>query len=93
MVSTNLRDPGPAAPPLMQKNSAPQKTPSGQELSPRGHRAMLDDFGPKASFAALNSFASKEVRRDLDRKFVETIIPLEIYNSGPGFVHYTKAVQ
>ncbi len=54
-----------------------------------GQRAALDDFGAKASFAALNSFTLKLMRRDVDRKFVETIVPLNIYNSGPGFVHYS----
>jgi hypothetical protein len=54
-----------------------------------GQRAALDDFGAKASFAALNSFAPTEVRRDIDRRFVETAIPLNVYNSGPGFVHYS----
>jgi len=33
--------------------------------------------------------AAKPMRRDVDRKFVETIVPLNIYNSGPGFVHYS----
>ncbi len=54
-----------------------------------GQRAALDDFGEKASFAALNSFAPKPMRRDVDRKFVETVVPLNVYNSGPGFVHYS----
>jgi hypothetical protein len=54
-----------------------------------GQRTALDDFGAKASFAALNSFTSKPMRRDVDRKFVETIVPFNIYNSGPGFVHYS----
>jgi hypothetical protein len=44
----------------------------------RGHRAALDDFGAKASFTALNSFAPTDVRRDVDRRSVETIVPLEI---------------
>jgi EAL domain-containing protein (putative c-di-GMP-specific phosphodiesterase class I) len=54
----------------------------------RGQRVALDDFGSKASFAALNSFAPTEVRRGVDRKFVETMVPLEVHNAGPGFVHY-----
>jgi hypothetical protein len=54
-----------------------------------GQRAALDDFGAKASFAALNSFAPTSVRRDIDRRFVETVVPLSVYNSGPGFVHYS----
>jgi hypothetical protein len=70
----------------------PVETPAADQ-SPRGHRVMLDDFGPRASFASLNSFAPTEVRRDVDRRFVETIIPLDVFNSGPGFVHYIKAVQ
>jgi hypothetical protein len=53
-----------------------------------GHHATLDDFGPQASFAALNSYSSTPVRRGLERKFVETTVPLEIHNTGPGFVHY-----
>jgi len=53
-----------------------------------GQRVILDDFGPGASFENLNSFASTEIRRGIDRKFVETIVPLQVYNSGPGFVHY-----
>ncbi len=59
------------------------------KLPAGGHRAALDDFGPKASFAALNSFAPTEVQRGIDRQFVETIVPLNVYNSGPGFVHYS----
>jgi hypothetical protein len=62
---------------------------SKANLSPEGHRTALDDFGTRASFAALNSFASTPVRRDIERRFVETIIPLNLYNSGPGFVHYS----
>jgi hypothetical protein len=54
-----------------------------------GQRAALDEFGAKASFAALNSFTATPMRRDVDRKFVETMVPLNIYNSGPGFVHYS----
>ena len=56
-----------------------------------GHRATLDDFGPKASFSALNSFAATQVRSGTDRMFVETFIPMSILNSGPGFVHYSAS--
>ena len=54
-----------------------------------GQRAALDDFGAKASFAALNSFGPGVVKRNIDRRFVETSIPLRVLNSGPGFVHYS----
>lgn len=51
-----------------------------------GHLAALDDFGTKAAFA-LNSFAPTLVRRGVDRRFVETFVPLAVHNAGPGFVH------
>jgi hypothetical protein len=57
-------------------------------LSARGQRATLDDFGEQASFHALNSFTSAALRRGIDRRFVETLVPLTVHNSGPGFVHY-----
>ncbi len=50
--------------------------------------ATLDDFGPGATFAALNSFAATEIKRGVHRKFVETTIPLEVRNFGFGFTHY-----
>jgi hypothetical protein len=53
-----------------------------------GLRTVLDDFGAKASFEALNSFSSADVHRGVHRKFVDTIVPLNVYNAGPGFVHY-----
>jgi hypothetical protein len=53
-----------------------------------GQRATLDDFGPKASFDAMNSFSPTEMHRGVHRQFVETIVPFGVYNSGPGFVHY-----
>jgi hypothetical protein len=52
------------------------------------HRTFLDDFGPEASFAALNSFLPTEIRRGLHRVFVDTWIPLVLHNAGPGFLHY-----
>jgi hypothetical protein len=53
-----------------------------------GHQAALDDFGPKATFAALNSFSPAAIERGVHRTFVDTMIPLGPYNAGPGFVHY-----
>jgi hypothetical protein len=55
------------------------------------HRAMLDDFGPAANFAALNSFSRSEILSGVHRSFVDTILPLGIYNFGAGFVHYRRA--
>ena len=53
-----------------------------------GQRVTLDDFGPAASFDSLNSFSPTEIRRGMDRIFVETIVPFDVFNAGPGFVHY-----
>jgi hypothetical protein len=53
-----------------------------------GHRATLDDFGPKATFAALNSFSPAAIERGVHRTFVDTTIPLGVHNTGPGFAHY-----
>jgi hypothetical protein len=54
-----------------------------------GHRASLDDFGPKASFDALNSFSTTPIKRGADRIFTDTLVPLGIRNVGPGFTHYS----
>ena len=64
--------------------------PDGSAAGPPGwgHIATLDDFGPKASFSALNSFSPIAIQAGVHRKFVETMIPLGVHNSGPGFVHY-----
>ena len=56
-----------------------------------GHRASLDDFGPRASFDALNSYTPTEIKRGVHRIFVETHVPLGIRNMGAGFAHYALA--
>jgi hypothetical protein len=53
-----------------------------------GHQATLDDFGPSATFAALNSFSPAAIERGVHRTFVDTMVPLGVHNTGPGFVHY-----
>jgi hypothetical protein len=52
-----------------------------------GQQATMDDFGDQASFDALNSFSPAIVQRGVHRKFVETAVPLTVYNAGQGFVH------
>jgi hypothetical protein len=54
-----------------------------------GHQASLDDFGPQASFDALNSYTTTEIKRGKHRIFVETLVPLGVRNLGPGFTHYS----
>jgi hypothetical protein len=55
------------------------------------HRATLDDFGPGATFEALNSFSPSKVKLDIHRKFVETVVPFSVHNTGPSFTHYRGA--
>jgi hypothetical protein len=54
----------------------------------RFHMAVLDDFGPEADLAVLSSFTAAPVRRDRHRRFVPTMIPLGLHNTGPGFSEY-----
>ncbi len=57
-------------------------------LPPRAHIAVLDDFGPEANLDVLSSFTTKSPKRDQHRRFLETIVPLGLVNSGPGFSEY-----
>ncbi|MDI3462621.1 MAG: hypothetical protein OJF50_001442 [Nitrospira sp.] len=54
----------------------------------RMHILPLDDFGPKADMETLSSFTSKRPIRDKHRRFVRTIIPIGLVNTGPGFSEY-----
>lgn len=54
----------------------------------RAHIMPLDDFGPEADLETLSSFTPKKPTRDKHRRFVETIIPLGLVNTGPGFSEY-----
>jgi hypothetical protein len=55
---------------------------------PRAHIVTLDDFGPEADLETLSSFTTKTPVRERHRKFVETIVPLGLVNTGPGFSEY-----
>ncbi|MEW6245291.1 MAG: hypothetical protein AB1555_01115 [Nitrospirota bacterium] len=57
-------------------------------LPPRAHIAVLDDFGPEANLDVLSSFTKKSPKRDWHRRFLETIVPLGLVNTGPGFSEY-----
>lgn len=52
------------------------------------HLQPLDDFGPEATFATLSTFSAARARRDRDRIFTTTMIPLGLVRSGPGFSEY-----
>ncbi|MDO8589508.1 MAG: hypothetical protein Q7T82_20995 [Armatimonadota bacterium] len=54
------------------------------------HVAPLDDFGPDASFPALNSFDPKgELKIGKHRVIVPTIVPAGVTSTGHGFVRYS----
>lgn len=55
---------------------------------PRAHVVSLDDLGPEADLETLSSFTDRSPKRDRHRKFVETIVPLGLVNTGPGFSEY-----
>jgi hypothetical protein len=54
----------------------------------RSHVRALDDFGPDADLETLSSFTSKPAKRGKHRRFIETVIPVGISNTGPGFSEY-----
>ena len=57
-------------------------------LAVAGRRATLDDFGSGATFDALNSFSPTKIKSEIHRRFVETVVPFNVHNTGPGFTHY-----
>jgi hypothetical protein len=58
------------------------------ESATPGHVAVLDDFGPEANLDALNSYSDTPIKRDRQRRFIHTLVPLFIVNEGPGFTEY-----
>lgn len=57
---------------------------------PRAHVVALDDFGPEADLDTLSSFTDRSPKRDRHRKFVDTIVPVGLVNTGPGFSEYRR---
>jgi len=55
---------------------------------PRAHLVPLDDFGPEADLETLSSFTAKSPMRNRHRRFIETIVPVGLVNTGPGFSEY-----
>jgi hypothetical protein len=66
----------------------PLRGESPQTFPTRVHVRQLDDFGPEATLDALSPFTSAKPKRDKHRKFVETVIPAGLVNTGPGFSEY-----
>ncbi len=57
-------------------------------LPARAHIVPLDDFGPEANLQVLSSYTPVSPKRGKHRKFVHTVVPLGIVNTGPGFTEY-----
>lgn len=66
-----------------------QPVDGGPFIAPaRAHIVPLDDFGPEADLETLSSYSDRTPRRERHRRFVNTVIPLGIANTGPGFTLY-----
>lgn len=59
------------------------------QLPARHHVVPLDDFGPEASLEILSSYSEKRASRDRHRRFVHTVVPVGVTNTGPGFSEYS----
>ena len=59
------------------------------QLPARHHVVPLDDFGPEASLDVLSSYSQKRASRDRHRRFVHTVVPVGLTNTGPGFSEYS----
>jgi hypothetical protein len=66
----------------------PLKPGEAWTLPKRVHIAVLDDFGPEADLTIMSSFSKNRAERGKHRVFTETIVPVGIVNSGPGFTEY-----
>lgn len=66
-----------------------QPTDKDWQLPPRHHVVPLDDFGPEASLDVLSSYSQKRASRDRHRRFVHTVVPAGVTNTGPGFSEYS----
>lgn len=62
------------------------------ELPARCHVRPLDDFGPEATLERLSSYSTTKVQRARHRAFVDTVIPLGLENTGPGFSYYVAGL-
>jgi hypothetical protein len=64
--------------------------PAAVDLPPLFHFAPLDDFGPEATLNILSSYSEAKAKRDVHRRFVRTLVPIGLVNTGPGFSEYAR---
>lgn len=67
-----------------------QPVEEGQDwiLPPRAHVATLDDFGPEADLETLSSYSSARAKGGKHRRWAQTVVPLGLVSTGPGFSEY-----
>jgi hypothetical protein len=73
--------------------TTPVDTSKDLALPPRLHFVPLDDFGPNATLEVLSTFSPRKVRRDEHRRFVSTLVPIEVVRTGPGFTEYVAGAK
>lgn len=65
----------------------------GLEMPSGFHISVLDDFGPEATFDALNSYSTSPIQRGKHRIFREMVVPLAMVAVGPGFAEYANDTE
>lgn len=59
-------------------------------MPPRAHVVPLDDLGPRADLETLSPYSSKRAEAEKHRVYVNTLVPLGVANTGPGFTEYRR---
>ncbi len=57
-------------------------------MPPRAHVVPLDDLGPEADLDTLSPYSSRRAVANRHRVYVNTLVPVGVVNSGPGFTEY-----
>lgn len=63
---------------------------SSVTMPTRAHVVPLDDLGPKADLETLSPYSSKRAEVEKHRIYVNTLVPLGVTNTGPGFTEYRR---
>lgn len=68
--------------------TVPLDQPGPWLMPARWHPAKLDDFGPEASLEVLSSYSEAKPKVGKHRRYVDTLVPLGLTSTGPGFTEY-----